>query len=157
MVDRRNVDPPTSPRLHLVVTLTIECARRPREIPVRGISSGDMDLVREFLRGAVPVHVLHHAAEQEIYGAWMTEELERHGYSISPGTLYPLLHKLAADGLLASGERVVDGRIRRVYTATPTGREELARLRATVAELAGEVLHPSADAARKPLARRRKS
>lgn len=115
-----------------------------------------MDLVREFLRGAVPVHVLHHAAEQEIYGAWMSEELEHHGYSISPGTLYPLLHRLQADGFLKSSEQVVDGRVRRVYTATPAGREELSRLRATVAELAGEVLPSTQHAGRKPAARRRK-
>lgn len=115
-----------------------------------------MDLVREFVRGVVPVHVLHHAAEQEIYGAWMTEELQRHGYSISPGTLYPLLHKLEAEGLLASTERVVDGRVRRVYTATPTGREELARLRAVVMEFAGEVLRSSAGRSRKQVAQRRK-
>jgi PadR family transcriptional regulator PadR len=102
-----------------------------------------MDLVRELLRGAVPVHVLHHAAEDEVYGAWMSEELTRHGYPISPGTLYPLLHRLQDAGLLTSTERVVDGRVRRVYTTTPTGQEELARLRAVVTELAGEVLHAS--------------
>ncbi|MGW4967099.1 PadR family transcriptional regulator [Nonomuraea sp. NPDC004186] len=47
--------------------------------------------MREFQRGAVRPHILHHAAEQDIHGAWMTEELKRHGYAISPGTLYPTL------------------------------------------------------------------
>jgi DNA-binding PadR family transcriptional regulator len=46
--------------------------------------------VREFQRGAVRPHILHHAAKEEIHGAWMTQELARHGYRISPGTLYPL-------------------------------------------------------------------
>lgn len=104
-----------------------------------------MDLVREFLRGAVPVHVLHHAAEQEVYGAWMTEELARHGYPISSGTLYPLLHRMETAGLLISSERLVDGRVRRVYVITDVGREALRQLRAVVAEMASEVLHPSED------------
>ncbi|WP_219415467.1 PadR family transcriptional regulator [Pseudonocardia nigra] len=97
--------------------------------------------MREFLRGAVRLHILHHAAEQDIHGAWMTQELARHGYQISPGTLYPTLHRLEADGLLTSQQRVVDGRTRRVYRATDAGREALAADRAALAELAREVLH----------------
>lgn len=96
--------------------------------------------VREFLRGAVRLHILHHAAEMDIHGAWMTEELAHHGYQISPGTLYPTLHRLEADGLLTSRQRVVDGRTRRVYRATKAGRKALAEDRAALAELAREVL-----------------
>ena len=102
-----------------------------------------MDVVREFLRGAVPVHVLRHAAEEEVHGAWMAEELAHRGYKISPGTLYPLLHRMQIANLLTSREHVVDGRVRRVYTATQAGRDALAQLRAVVAEMAGEVLHPA--------------
>lgn len=98
--------------------------------------------MREFLRGAVRLHILHHAAEQEIHGAWMTEELARHGYRISPGTLYPTLHRLESDGLLTSEQRVVDGRTRRVYRATDAGRHALAEDRAALTELAREVLGP---------------
>jgi DNA-binding PadR family transcriptional regulator len=96
--------------------------------------------VREFLRGAVRLHILHHAAEQEIHGAWMTEELRRHGYAISPGTLYPTLHRLEAEGLLTSQQRTVQGRIRRVYRATEAGRAALAEDRKALTELAREVL-----------------
>lgn len=98
--------------------------------------------MREFQRGAVRLHILYHAAEQEIHGAWMTRELARHGYQISPGTLYPTLHRLESDGLLTSDQRVVDGRTRRVYRATETGRQALAEDRAALAELADEVLGP---------------
>jgi len=98
-----------------------------------------MDLVREFVRGAVTVHVLHHAAAGPVHGAWMAEELRRHGYDISPGRLYPLLHRLESEGLVTSRPEVVDGRARRVYTATRAGREGLRRLRAAVTELADEV------------------
>jgi DNA-binding PadR family transcriptional regulator len=98
------------------------------------------DRVREFQRGAVRLHILHHAADDEIHGAWLTEELARHGYQISPGTLYPTLHRLEAEGLLVSEQRVVDGRARRVYRATEAGRTALAQDRASLAELAREVL-----------------
>lgn len=100
----------------------------------------EVDEVREFQRGAVRLHILHHAAEDEIHGAWMTEELARHGYRLSPGTLYPTLHRLEADGLLVSERRVTDGRTRRVYRATEAGRKALAEDRRTLKELAREVL-----------------
>ncbi|WP_121749732.1 PadR family transcriptional regulator [Streptomyces sp. E2N166] len=96
--------------------------------------------MREFQRGAVRLHILHHASEEEIHGAWMAEELARHGYRISPGTLYPTLHRLEADGLLVSEQRVVDGRARRVYRATEAGKQALAEDRKALAELAREVL-----------------
>jgi DNA-binding PadR family transcriptional regulator len=96
--------------------------------------------VREFQRGAVRLHILHHAAADEIHGAWLTEELARHGYAISPGTLYPTLHRMEGDGLLTSRRRVVDGRTRRVYRATAAGRRALAQDRKALAELAREVL-----------------
>lgn len=96
--------------------------------------------MREFQRGAVRLHILHHAAQEEIHGAWMTEELASHGYQISPGTLYPTLHRLEAEGLLVSKQRVVDGRTRRVYKATEAGKKALAEDRRALKELAREVL-----------------
>jgi DNA-binding PadR family transcriptional regulator len=96
--------------------------------------------MREFLRGAVQLHVLHHAAEAEIHGAWMAGELAEHGYEISPGTLYPTLHRLEAEGLLASRKVVEAGHSRRVYRITPAGRTALRRMRRALRELADEVL-----------------
>lgn len=52
--------------------------------------------MREFQRAAVRLHILHHAADNEVHGAWLTQELSRHGYRVSPGTLYPTLHRLEA-------------------------------------------------------------
>lgn len=97
-------------------------------------------LVREFQRGAVRLHILHHAAEEDVHGAWLTKELAEHGYEISPGTLYPTLHRLEADGLLVSRQEVVEGRVRRVYRATEAGRAALAEDRRALRELAREVL-----------------
>ena len=96
--------------------------------------------MREFKRAAVRLHILHHAAADEVHGAWLTEELKQHGYQVSPGTLYPTLHRLEADGLLISRREVVDGRTRRVYQATSAGRAALAEDRRVLRELANEVL-----------------
>jgi len=97
-------------------------------------------VVRDFLRGAAQAHVLHHAVEHDVYGAWLTDELSRHGYVISPGTLYPLLHRMETEGLLASRVEVDRGRALRLYRATEQGRRELGILRKAVAELAVELL-----------------
>jgi len=86
------------------------------------------------------LHVLHHADEGDVHGAWMAEELAHHGYRISPGTLYPRLHRMEEEGLLRSRSVVVDGRTRRVYRITAKGRRELAKGRRVLRELADEVL-----------------
>ncbi len=81
---------------------------------------------RDLLSGFVRLHVLHHAAEQEIYGQWMIDELASHGYRLSAGTLYPMLHKLVRDGYLTERDER-DGRIlRKYYAITGKGREGLA-------------------------------
>lgn len=101
--------------------------------------------MKEFLRGAVRLHILHHAAEEPIHGAWMSAELARHGHAISPGTLYPTLHRMEDEGLLTSTTEIVSGRRRRVYRATDAGLSALVDARRVVAELADEVLPGHAD------------
>jgi DNA-binding PadR family transcriptional regulator len=70
----------------------------------------------------------------------MAQELARHGYRISPGTLYPILHKMEADGLIRSSRQVVGGRARRSYLATAKGRRQLESTKGMLRELADEVL-----------------
>lgn len=96
--------------------------------------------MQDLIRGAVRLHTLHHAAKGAVNGAWMAGELARHGYAISPGTLYPTLHRMEAEGLLSSARRVDNGRAIRQYTITPAGREALRQGRRTLRELADEVL-----------------
>jgi DNA-binding PadR family transcriptional regulator len=96
--------------------------------------------MRAFLRGAVRLHVLHHAAKAPLHGAWMSVELAAHGYRISPGTLYPTLHRMEEEGLLTSTYEVTEGRRRRVYRATAKGRRTLQAMRRVLRELADEVL-----------------
>ena len=97
-------------------------------------------MLREFFLGFVKIHILYHAAEGPVYGAEMARELGRHGYEISPGTLYPTLHRLEQSGYLISEERVVEGRRRRYYLITPAGEAALAEARARLSELVAEVL-----------------
>ena len=94
---------------------------------------------RDLIRGAIRLHVLHHGVEREIHGAWLTEELARHGYRISPGTLYPMLHEMEQAGVLASARRTVGGKVRRVYRTTPSGCVALDEGRRVLQELATEV------------------
>lgn len=70
----------------------------------------------------------------------MTAELAEHGYRISPGTLYPTLHRMEREGVLRSREVVVEGRRRRLYSITAEGRRALAEGRRALRELADEVL-----------------
>ena len=96
--------------------------------------------VREFRRGAVRLHILHHAAAGDIHGAWLASELAHHGHHISPGTLYPTLHRMEQEGLLTSRQVVAEGRSRRTYRITPAGRRALAEMKRVLKELADEVL-----------------
>ncbi|MCD6554919.1 MAG: helix-turn-helix transcriptional regulator [Anaerolineae bacterium] len=97
-------------------------------------------MIRDFFLGFIKIHILYHAAKGPIYGAEMARELGRHGYDISPGTLYPTLHGLEQAGYLTSETRVVAGRRRKYYRITPKGRGALAEARARIAELVHEVL-----------------
>lgn len=95
---------------------------------------------RDLYAGLIRLHVLHHAVtEGEVYGLWMIEELGHHGYRLSAGTLYPVLHGLERKGYLRSEPQLVDGRRRRVYRATAAGARALDDARQRVSELFGEM------------------
>jgi DNA-binding PadR family transcriptional regulator len=101
-------------------------------------------LVRDVFLGFIRVHILHHAAREPIFGLEMIEELRRHGYSIGPGTLYPILHGLESAGALRSRLTLVEGKNRRYYRTTRAGDALLAELRSKVREFVDEVLEPAA-------------
>jgi DNA-binding PadR family transcriptional regulator len=96
---------------------------------------------RDLYSGMIRLHILHHAVKEgEVFGLGMAEELARHGYRISPGTLYPILHGLEKKGYLRSTEQR-DGKSRRlVYRSTPLGRKALQAAKAKVRELFGELI-----------------
>jgi PadR family transcriptional regulator PadR len=96
--------------------------------------------VRSLFLGIIKIHILHHAAKEPVFGLWFIDELGRHGYEISPGTLYPIFHSLETDGLLNSHSEVVNGKVRKYYRATAKGRKTLEEARVKVQELLGELL-----------------
>jgi len=98
------------------------------------------DLLRHFFGGFVRMHVLYHAAKEPIWGVEIMEELRRHGYQLGPGTLYPILHQLEADGYLISESSVVNGKRRKNYRITEAGRKLLHEAREKLRELVSEVL-----------------
>lgn len=96
-------------------------------------------LQKRLFHGFACLHMLHHAAEEPFYGSWMLEELREHGYQISPGTLYPILHALEKEELLQRTDKNVDGKIRKYYSITPAGSEALKSARGYLDELVREV------------------
>ena len=97
-------------------------------------------LFRDLLLGFVKVHLLHHASQEPIYGSGISAELERHGYRLSPGTLYPVLHSLDAANFLEREDRVVGGKVRKYYRTTPLGEQALKEARRKILELVNEIM-----------------
>jgi PadR family transcriptional regulator, regulatory protein PadR len=94
---------------------------------------------QELLKGLIRLHILHHASEVAFYGQWMIQELARHGYTLSPGTLYPMLHSLERRGYLKSTIKRSGRTFRRFYRATALGREANKLAKLQVRELIGEL------------------
>ncbi len=94
---------------------------------------------QELLKGLIRLHILHHASEAEFYGQWMIQELARHGYTLSPGTLYPMLHGLERRGYLRSKKQQNGRTFRRLYKATALGRQANRLVKVQVRELIGEL------------------
>ena len=102
----------------------------------RGGGLDDKDLYS----GLIRIHLLHHAAHEGVFGLAVIEELGRHGYKLSPGTVYPILHGLERKGYLRSTEQGTGRSRRRVYRATAQGRKALRVAKERVRELFGELL-----------------
>jgi PadR family transcriptional regulator, regulatory protein PadR len=88
------------------------------------ISDSDM-IDRDFVRGLIKLYALSLAADGDVYGLKILEEMNKHGFSLSPGTLYPALHALLREGDVTVRQRLVGGKIRKCYRLTPKGRREL--------------------------------
>jgi DNA-binding PadR family transcriptional regulator len=95
---------------------------------------------KDLLNGFIRLHILHHAAEHEIYGQWIIDELARHGYTLSPGTLYPLLNGMEQRGYLKSRKQREGRTARKLYRATALGKKGLALAKVRVKEFTGEAM-----------------
>jgi PadR family transcriptional regulator, regulatory protein PadR len=96
-------------------------------------------VLRKLFLGFIHIHVLHHAKEEPVFGSWMLEELREHGYNLSSGTLYPILHSMERDGLLIREDRKVEGKIRKYYSTTSKGNVILDEARVKAYELFKEI------------------
>lgn len=99
-----------------------------------------MTVNRKFFLGFIRIHILYHAQTENVYGVQMMDELSKHGYKLSPGTLYPILHSLEREGFLKSQKKNVEGKIRKYYTTTPAGNKILQEALGKLKELTAEVM-----------------
>lgn len=97
-------------------------------------------MLRDFFLGFIKIHILHHSGQEAVYGVALIAELRHHGYELSPGTLYPILHDLEKAGYLNREDRVVGGKVRKNYTLSAAGRVALEGAKAKIRELVEEVL-----------------
>jgi PadR family transcriptional regulator, regulatory protein PadR len=95
---------------------------------------------RELFLGFIKINILHYAAKKSVYGTEIAEKLSRHGYAVSPGTLYPTLHHLEECGYLKSKTEVVSGKMRKYYLTTDKGMRILEKSRQKIKELFTEVM-----------------
>jgi DNA-binding PadR family transcriptional regulator len=99
-------------------------------------SNGKLDI--ELRRGVLVLVVLSQLRTPQ-YGYSLRQALADRGMTIEEGTLYPLLRRLEAQGLLASQWRTEDGPPRRYYTLSPAGARHYQSLSASWSTLATTV------------------
>ncbi len=105
-------------------------------------SNEKLDL--ELRRGVLVLSVLSQLQTSQ-YGYSLRQALVSKGMPIEEGTLYPLLRRLEALGLLISEWRIEDGPRRRYYTLSPNGVRYYQNLTASWSELVETVNRLIAD------------
>ena len=98
------------------------------------------EVLRSLFAGFVRLHVLYHANKHAVCGVEIMEELRHHGYSVGPGTIYPVLRDLELAGYLSCQEQIVAGKRRKNFRATAKGRKLLTQAREKLQELAAEII-----------------
>jgi DNA-binding PadR family transcriptional regulator len=97
-------------------------------------------MIKNIYSGFIRIHMLYHAVEEQICGIEIIEELQRHGYNVSPGTIYPILHKMNKENYLVAHDEIINGKRRIYYKATPQGQKILEQAREKIKELYNEVI-----------------
>lgn len=99
------------------------------------------DVLRKIFLGFIHIHILRHAYKKAFYGSWLIEHLKKHGYAMSPGTIYPILSKLEEKGVLSGNKKLdEDGKFRIYYSITELGVEILREAEQQVKILASKSL-----------------
>ena len=97
-------------------------------------------MITDFFLGFIKIHILYHASKEPVFGLELIKELARHGYHISPGTLYPILHRLLNEEYLTIETKVVNGKVRKYYRITAKGKRALKECAGKIHELVEEVV-----------------
>lgn len=97
-------------------------------------------ILRKVFLAFMRIHILYHAKKEPFFGLWMIEELKSHGYEVSSGTIYPILHSMEEDGILVSEEKTVEGKVRKYYSLTEKGEGVLAEVKEKTNELSREII-----------------
>jgi PadR family transcriptional regulator, regulatory protein PadR len=100
----------------------------------------DSKILKEILFGFIRIHIMYHTSKRAFYGQELKNELEEHGYSISYGSLYPLLSKMEEEGYLQKNEVNNGGKIRKYYSTTEKGNSLYSEVLDKLRELNREVL-----------------
>ncbi len=116
--------------------------------------SANEDRYHDLYAGLIRLHILHHAVEGPVFGLAMIDELGRHGYRISAGTLYPLLKGMEKHGYLRSSQERNGRSLRKMYRATPLGRQALKAMKIKLGELFGEINESKSQAQQNSVASR---
>ena len=101
----------------------------------QSLDEGLLDNFRlELRRGCLTVAVLAELREEQ-YGYTLRKALADHGLEIDEGTLYPLLRRLEAQGLLVSEWREHEKRTKRFYRLSTAGARTLQQLLQELAQI----------------------
>jgi transcriptional regulator len=93
-------------------------------------------------KGTLPTLILEAVAHEPSHGYRIAQRIKERSDGVldfKEGTLYPALHKLENEGLVESYEGMENGRSRRYYRITKSGRGALARDRVEWRELSRAV------------------
>ena len=97
-------------------------------------------ILRKLFLAFMRIHILYHAKKEPFFGLWMIEELKSHGYEVSSGTIYPILHSMEEDGILICKEKTIDGKVRKYYSLTDKGDKILTEVKEKTKELSQEII-----------------
>jgi DNA-binding PadR family transcriptional regulator len=97
-------------------------------------------ITHDFLLGSIKILILHYADKEPIFGKEFHEKLQKHGYEVSYGIIYPFFHKFEQKGYLSCEDACVKGKIRKYYRITEAGKGALEKTKVKAKELV-EILY----------------
>ncbi|OPH57187.1 DNA-binding protein [Paenibacillus ferrarius] len=87
-----------------------------------------MKINKELMKGSTVILILTLLNRKDMYGYEMTKEMETHTdgvFTLKEGTLYPILHTLESEKYVEAYWDEKEGRKRKYYRITKSGKAEL--------------------------------